>query len=97
MKLDKRKIGATILAWFISLLVAMPLAALVGGFAGWAMGAAAGEWLEYAGVRDALTLGGQIGGLLGAFLCPICVLWNMLREDPRDEQAHPAEGSRKLS
>jgi hypothetical protein len=61
-----RKKDRTILAWSLSVMIAVPLAALVGGFAGWAVGAAAGEWLEDAGVNDALFWGGRIGGVLAA-------------------------------
>ncbi len=69
-----QKVGTSFLAWSLSMMVAVPMATLVGGFAGWAAGGAGGEWLEQAGVNDALFWGGRIGGVLGAVLCPIFVI-----------------------
>ena len=83
----------TILAWSISRIFALTLAALVGGFAGWASGAAAGEWLEYGGVPEAMSWGGRIGGFLGAVLCPGYVTWKLIRED-RDGGQRLPEGRR---
>ncbi len=74
-----RKKGPTILAWSLSMMVAVPMAMLVGGFTGWAAGGAGGEWLEHAGVNDALFWGGSIGGVLGAVLCPIYVILTAIR------------------
>ena len=82
-----RKKDSTILAWSLSMIIAVPLAMLVGGFSGWAAGGAAGEWLEHAGVHDALFRGGRIGGVLGAVLCPIYVVHKAIRD--KRPMTHP--------
>ena len=71
----------TVLAWSLSMMIAVPLAALVGGFAGWAAGGAVGEWLEQAGLSTTLTRSDHLGGFLGATLCPLYVAYRVIRDE----------------
>ena len=64
-----------------SILIVLPLAAAIGGFAGWAAGSAAGEWLEYLGVSGATNWGGRIGGVLVAFSCPAYVARKVIKDE----------------
>lgn len=91
MKPNKQKSGSTFLAWSVSMMMAVPLATLVGGFAGWAMCGAAGEWLESLGVANAMIWGHRIGGVLGAALCPAYVAYKAVR-DTRITTNAPPEG-----
>lgn len=84
-----QKVGTTILAWSLRMMIAVPMATLIGGFAGWAAGGAGGEWLEHAGVNDALFWGGRIGGLLGATLCPVYVGQKILRSERSISKTQP--------
>ncbi len=64
-----------------SILIVLPLAAAIGGFAGWAAGSAAGEWLETFGVKEMMGWGGRIGGLLGAVSCPAYVARKVIKDE----------------
>jgi len=61
--------GRSILAHVVSLTIALSLALIVGGFAGWAVGSTVGDWIEYFGITDAKSCGGQVGVVLGSVLC----------------------------
>lgn len=71
----------TILLWVVRVVLILPLAAAVGGFAGWCFGAAVGEWLGSVGVSDAWRWGGVIGGVLGAVFGTGCVVWQVIHDD----------------
>lgn len=64
-----------------SLLIVFPVAVVTGGFAGWAAGSAAGEWLETLGFTEMIGLGGRIGGLLGASLCSVYVAYKVFKDE----------------
>ena len=69
------------MAWAVRILLVLPLAAAIGGFAGWCIGASGGEWLEYFGVANATAWTGRVGGLLGAILCPGYVVRRVIRDE----------------
>lgn len=71
----------TILLWVVRVVLILPLAAAVGGFAGWCFGAAVGEWLGSVGVSDVPQRGGVIGGVLGAVFGTGCVARQVIRDD----------------
>lgn len=75
--LDRR----TILLWCVRVVLIFPLAAAVGGFAGWCFGAAIGDWLASVGVSDAGRWAGVIGGVLGAVFGTGCVVRQVIRDD----------------
>jgi hypothetical protein len=62
-------------------MIALPLANLVGAFAGWAFGCAVGDWLQHAGLVDAMFWCGRFGGLLGAMLCPAYVVVKIIWDE----------------
>ena len=62
-------------------MIVLPLAAAIGGFAGWAAGSAAGEWLETLGVTGTMSWSGRIGGVLGAFSCPAYVARKVIKDE----------------
>ena len=67
----------------VIILIVLPLALAIGGFAGWAAGSVAGDWLETLGITDATTWGGRVGGLLGA----VSILAYVIRKTTQDERA----------
>ncbi len=71
----------TIRLWVVRVVLIFPLAASVGGFAGWCFGAAVGEWLGSVGVSDAQRWGGVIGGVLGAAFGTGCVVRQAIHDD----------------
>ena len=64
-----------------SILIVLSLAAAIGGFAGWAAGSAAGEWLVTLGVKEMMGWGGRFGSLLGAVLCPAYVISKIIQDE----------------
>jgi ABC-type uncharacterized transport system permease subunit len=73
--------GKSILAHVVALAIGLPLAFIVGGFAGWAMGSTVGEWIEYSGITEAKSIGGSIGGLFGAVICAVIVVIRLRRHE----------------
>ncbi len=71
----------TILLWAVRVALILPLAAAVGGFAGWCFGAAVGERLAAVGVSDVQQRVGAIGGVLGAVFGTGCVARQVIRDD----------------
>ena len=65
----------------VSVLIVLPLAVVIGGFAGWAAGSAADEWLETLSVTEMMKWGGRIGGVLGAFSCPTYVVRKIIQDE----------------
>lgn len=68
----------TLLAWVAALIVAVPLAAVSIGFAGWCLGHALGSGF---GIGPETTWGmslGRIGGTLGAVIGPVAVILSLL-------------------
>ncbi len=65
----------------LSNLIVLPVAAAIGGFAGWAAGSAAGEWLETLGAAAMMDWGGRIGGLLGAVSCPAYIAYKVSKDE----------------
>jgi hypothetical protein len=78
------------MVWGIRILLVLPVAAVTGSFAGWCLGASGGEWLEYFGAANATAWSGQVGGLLGAILCPAYVLRRVIRDERASARA-PSE------
>lgn len=71
----------TILLWAVRVVLILPLAAAVGGFAGWCFGAAVCDWLGSVGVSDVQQRGGVIGGVLGAVFGTGCVVRQVIHDD----------------
>jgi hypothetical protein len=63
------------------MMIALPLATSVGAFAGSAFGCAVGDWLQHAGLVDAIFWCGRFGGLLGAMLCPAYVARKVIKDE----------------
>lgn len=81
MKADRHGCKSSVVAWGISVLLVLPLAAALGCFAGWCLGAVGGQWLEYLGVTNTTAWGGRVGGLLGTILCPGYVAYRVIRDE----------------
>ena len=60
MKADRHGCKSSVVAWGISVLLVLPLAAALGCFAGWCLGAVGGQWLEYLGVTNTTAWGGRV-------------------------------------
>lgn len=82
MKADHHGCKGSIMAWGVSMLLVLPLAAAIGGFAGWCLGASGGQWLEYLCVTNVTAWSGRVGGLLGTVLCPGYVAHRVIRGGP---------------
>lgn len=71
----------TILLWAVRVVLILPLAAAVGGFAGWCFGTTCGDWLGSVGVSDVPQRDGVIGGVLGAVFGTGCVVRQVIQDD----------------
>lgn len=87
MSQPRGELSKTVLTWTTALVVAVPLAAVSIGFAGWCLGHALGSgfgiWSETAwGVSL-----GRVGGTLGAVIGPVAVILGLLvrRNQPGQE------------
>ena len=87
MSRSRRGFPKTLLAWTVALIVAVPLAALTVGFAGWCVGHALGSGF---GIGPDTAWGwslGRIGGTLGAVIGPVPIILGLLRWRNQPEQA----------
>jgi hypothetical protein len=66
------------MAWGVSILLVLPMATIVGGFAGWCLGTSGGEWLKFIGVVNVTDWCGRTGGLLGAVFCSGYVVYRVI-------------------
>jgi hypothetical protein len=64
----------------ISTVLALPFAAATGAFAGWCLGASAGQWLELLGIQEASHEGGILGGIVGAVVCAAYIAFRTLND-----------------
>jgi hypothetical protein len=55
----------TVLYWTVCSLILVPLAAALGGFAGWCLGASLGSWIQELGWSDAAGTLGRIAAYAG--------------------------------
>lgn len=70
-----------LLAHVASLMLALPMAVILGGFAGWCVGASVGELLEYTGLPNVNKWSGRGGCLMGAVFCPAIVAHRVARDE----------------
>jgi hypothetical protein len=76
----------------VSTLLVLPLAATLGSFAGWCLGASGGEWLEFVGVARATARGARLGIVVGTILCPGYVLLRLMRDERAAVRNRPGTG-----
>ena len=80
MKPDQSR-SRSFLACAASLMLVLPMAVVIGGFAGWCVGASVGEWLECIDLPNVNKWSGRGGCLMGAVLCPAIVAHRVARDE----------------
>ena len=80
MKPDQSR-SRSFLACAASLMLVLPMAVVIGGFAGWCVGASVGEWLECTCLPKVSKWSGRGGCLMGAVFCPAIVAHRVARDE----------------